>query len=544
MKICKHSTKAKFLGIFKQSMPFRTACFLSILVHLLIFMFAAFFVFLFDSPDPYIPPLVFDFVFMPSEDYDDAKFESEHNKNKVQSNIKTLKSKAPPPPSREIFSQVEASETQPAQINENEWPEEVLSNPSFVPEEKGTFDLEKPYYLSVLEPSYIHLPRYHIRKPNLVPAKISMSTRQRKILLKKVQKMANKMHQLDWADSVLVWKDKGQLYNVKVRQQPAKTTTDLAEVSLEVTTQQDGHTLTTQMRMRRLAFSNFAQFVDYWDPYVAVHNDELEGRFHTNTVFNVSSLNGVRPKFHGKVTTAAYEVRHRDSFPFFDHESVFIGGIETGVREIRLPRNFLIFSTDSMVTNPHVHILTEDTWIVFNRDGTYSWRTASAPASKNRKIRPDEPFFIIGPKKTDLHIKGVVKGKVLVYSAGKIIIDDDLLYARHPEISFLSNDYLGLVCEKDIEIAHPSVAGPGDLQIFAAIYAKRRFRVRHLRGDGEATLYIYGSLTAGTLSATEPRYATRVRFDKRLETRRPPNFPMTNRYEMIQWDGRWKVKKP
>ena len=56
-----------------------------------------------------------------------------------------------------------------------------------------------------------------------------------------------------------------------------------------------------------------------------------------------------------------------------------------------------------------------------------------------------------------------------------------------------------------------------------------------------ALLDIYGSVTAGTFSATEPRYATRVRFDPRLEHKRPPNFPMTERYELEQWDPRWTV---
>ena len=44
--------------------------------------------------------------------------------------------------------------------------------------------------------------------------------------------------------------------------------------------------------------------------------------------------------------------------------------------------------------------------------------------------------------------------------------------------------------------------------------------MRHLRGKkGEATLYIYGGLTAGSISATEPRYATHIQFDKRLSSK-------------------------
>jgi hypothetical protein len=54
------------------------------------------------------------------------------------------------------------------------------------------------------------------------------------------------------------------------------------------------------------------------------------------------------------------------------------------------------------------------------------------------------------------------------------------------------------------------------------------------------TLLIYGSLTAGSLSATEPRYATHYQFDPRFEQERPPGFPMTDRYEVESWDPEWQ----
>jgi len=56
------------------------------------------------------------------------------------------------------------------------------------------------------------------------------------------------------------------------------------------------------------------------------------------------------------------------------------------------------------------------------------------------------------------------------------------------------------------------------------------------------TLHIYGSLSAGSITATEPRYGTRIRFDQHFEKMRPPNFPMTNQYEIAEWDERWMVK--
>ncbi|MHC4844227.1 MAG: hypothetical protein ACYTEE_10535, partial [Planctomycetota bacterium] len=155
---------------------------------------------------------------------------------------------------------------------------------------------------------------------------------------------------------------------------------------------------------------------------------------------------------------------------------------------------------------------------------------------------PVEASYLIAGRKVSLHVRGTVKGKVLVYSPERIIIDDDLVYESDPEDSANADDYLGLVSDKYIEIAPPEVTGPGDLVIHAAIYAKRRFSVRKYRDRNEALLDIYGSLSAGSLSATEPRFHTRIRFDRRLEELRPPGFPMTDRFEVESWDTVWDVK--
>ena len=53
-------------------------------------------------------------------------------------------------------------------------------------------------------------------------------------------------------------------------------------------------------------------------------------------------------------------------------------------------------------------------------------------------------------------------------------------------------------------------------------------------------MFIYGSLTAGTILETEPRYATKLDYDKRFEYLRPASFPMTRRYEVDSWDQDWK----
>ena len=159
-----------------------------------------------------------------------------------------------------------------------------------------------------------------------------------------------------------------------------------------------------------------------------------------------------------------------------------------------------------------------------------------------RKVTEKDPFFIVGKKKANLHLRGTVCGKIIVYAAANIIIEDDIFYAFQPDKFNRSNDYLGLISEKDVVIATPSVTGLGDLNICAAIFAKRKFCVSHFYEKTKATLQIYGSLSAGTITATEPRYVTRIIFDKRSENNRPPNFPLTDRYEIVEWDRQWKVK--
>jgi len=95
--------------------------------------------------------------------------------------------------------------------------------------------------------------------------------------------------------------------------------------------------------------------------------------------------------------------------------------------------------------------------------------------------------------------------------------------------------------ERSVEIAAPEVTGAGDLHVHAAIYAKRRFAVRSYSRADDATLFVYGSITAGSLTATEPRFRTQLNFDPRLEAARPPSFPVTDRYEITDWDGQWSV---
>jgi hypothetical protein len=355
--------------------------------------------------------------------------------------------------------------------------------------------------------------------PKLIPRRLAMPAAQRRVIVKKVTDFIGKTITTTRLDSSFVWEKKGQRFQFNLNHLPASSATGFDELLVGVTTVEGGDTLATQFRMRRTAFSHFAQFVDYWDPRVALHNDEFDGRFHSNSAMVISSSNGTQPQFRGKVTTAGYSIRRAEERSFLDDSKVFLAGLEEGAAEIPLPRIFMGIPRDTSRSAGRIKIFSEESWLTFLADGSYRWHTASLPQQERRAQLSETPCSIIGQNKARLHVKGVVNGKVLIYSENDIIINDDLLYAQDPETS-PSDDFLGLVSGKDIEIAAPSVTGPGDLKIYAAVLARGSFRVPNLYTRQTGTLHIYGSLSAGSITATEPRYGTRIRFALRSTLRK------------------------
>jgi hypothetical protein len=339
-----------------------------------------------------------------------------------------------------------------------------------------------------------------------------------------------------------VWKHDGRQYEAVFRPLPAESSTGIDRLIVEVRTEQDGKRMATQLQMKRLAFSSFAQLVDRWDPDVQIHDDEIDGRFHSNSEINVLSNREARPIFHGRVTTASRNIR-TDSAGRLERRQMFLAGLETGVRKIVLPQQFVPFPQGEP-EGEHVRRFAEDARVTFRADGTYAFAAIDSSAAETIGSIGDGPHFLIGQRDAALHVKGVVKGKVLVYSPREIVIEGDLTYAEHPNVSSATEDYLGLVSDRSVVVAEPAVTGPGDLVIHASIFAKRRFVVRSYRSRPSGTLFIFGSLSAGSVSATEPRFATKMKFDDRLENMRAPGFPQTDRYELESWDGAWRAAAP
>jgi hypothetical protein len=368
------------------------------------------------------------------------------------------------------------------------------------------------------------------------PATFVMSDAENAVLSQRLERLAEES--LEAIETEVTWEQDGKQYSAVLIRKRANDGTALERVIAQVSASHRGKHLTTIVNLRRLAFSQFTQLVDYWDPMVQLHDDEIVGRFHSNSQLMLKYDSRTAPKFLGKVTTTARSfnteshTRRRDS-------DIFRGGFETRAGRIELPASLHPFEWAPKGENARIHEFTSDTRIRFFRDGSYTWLTLESSEPEYLNEPSDHPVYFVAARGTTLYVQGIVAGRVLIHSPLRIVIEGSLTYASDPRDTPDSGDYLGLVSNKYVEVAPPGVTGPGDLEIDAAIFAGRRFVVTNIDHPRTATLRIYGSLAAGSLSATEPRYATKIEYDSRFERQRPPGFPSTDRYEAVDWDGQW-----
>jgi hypothetical protein len=103
------------------------------------------------------------------------------------------------------------------------------------------------------------------------------------MLTKNVAHLAQQLLDTNMTNSEVSWSQEGHQYTARVLRQPAPDSTGLEQVIAEVVTERDGKRMKTRLSMKRLAFSHFTQLVNFWDPNIRLHDDVIDGRFHSNT---------------------------------------------------------------------------------------------------------------------------------------------------------------------------------------------------------------------------------------------------------------------
>jgi len=294
----------------------------------------------------------------------------------------------------------------------------------------------------------------------------------------------------------------GRKFAAVLTRQLAGDETGVERVKVEIDTEQDGVHLQTSMEMKRLAFSHFTQLIDFWNPSVMLHDDEIDGRFHSNSEILLTYDRNVAPRLLGMVTTS-HGVRITEEKGSRSRREIFAGGLETRSARIRLPKLNLFFAQRDTGTSD-VQIVHGDALIVFRADGGYDCTDLASHTEVRHPLAADRPTYVVGERDAELRVRGFVNGNVTVYSPERIVIQGDLTYAQRAQ-GEANPAFLGLISDGDVVVDRADVTGPGDLEIDAAVYARRRFVVRDAAARGRATLIIYGSLTACSVSESEPR---------------------------------------
>jgi hypothetical protein len=358
------------------------------------------------------------------------------------------------------------------------------------------------------------------------------------MLRKNVEKLAQQLLETDATETELSWQQDGRQYFARVERKPAPDSTGLEQVIAEIMTENEGKRMRTKLSLKRLAFSHFTQLVNHWDKNIRLHDDVIDGRFHSNSEIGLAFSKGVEPRFFGKVTTSAARLTDAPVGTRKRTREVFQGGTETRTERVTLPRDMPDVINGGDETDRHIFAV--DTRIIFNPDGSFVWRAANGEGELQRAESSQRPRYLIGERGASLFVSGVVSGIFTVYTPANVEIENDLVYAKDPRDVLISRDFLALIAGRDIKIASGRITGGGDLHIHAALFARQRFLIEAVANSRSGKLFILGSLTAGTIRETEPRYATQLDYDRRFEFLRPASFPMTRRYEVDSWDEGWE----
>ena len=226
------------------------------------------------------------------------------------------------------------------------------------------------------------------------------------MLTRSVQKLAQKLLDTNTTATTISWQQDGQQYSARVMRQPAADSTGLEQVIAEIMTSKDGKRMKTRLSLKRLAFSHFTQLVNNWDPNIQMHDDVIDGRFHSNTEFGLTTIGGVKPQVlrqgdHRRVDADLRQLQlppQQGRVPGRRRNQD--GSRHAAARHARC--------ASSGGDEGDRRVFADDTRIIFNPDGSYVWRLANGEGALQRAEPSQKPRYLIGEKDAKLYVRGTV----------------------------------------------------------------------------------------------------------------------------------------
>jgi hypothetical protein len=132
-----------------------------------------------------------------------------------------------------------------------------------------------------------------------------------------------------------------------------------------------------------------------------------------------------------------------------------------------------------------------------------------------------------------IHVKGVVDGRITVFSDNRIWIEDNIVCANNPSSDPTSDDFIGLVAEHQI-ILVDNLDNRNDLFIHAALMSRHdEILVQNAGTGSRGSLTIIGSIAQQDYhSSIATDYTFNHIYDPRLKDKTPPYFPRTTMVEL------------
>ena len=269
-----------------------------------------------------------------------------------------------------------------------------------------------------------------------------------------------------------------------------------------------------------------------------VTGDTMDGPFHTNSTLNISGS----PVFKGHVTMGKGPMKLSDWYAPFD--PLFIGGYEYGVK-IDYPNS--LDNLGVAAKNGGWYKKTNDIWMTFNNDNTVTYKTSPTGTETTSDIKSLAPNGVIAIE-GNIHVQGKISGSVTLTAlmksgGGDIYLDDDVGTVDDPRTDPNSNQYLGLCSEKRIVVTD-NAANKHDINISAAMFSLERFEVENYGTVGYCGhINLFGSLAqdadgitgVGNKSSITSGFNLNYKFDPRYFTTAPPEFPTTDRFQLLSW---------
>ncbi|MCK6619859.1 MAG: hypothetical protein HUU32_10355 [Calditrichaceae bacterium] len=269
--------------------------------------------------------------------------------------------------------------------------------------------------------------------------------------------------------------------------------------------------------------------------------DTTYGPVHTNTVLNITGA----PVFHRKVTAYGGITPSPATSACL---AKLYGGWEIGM-QINLPTDMsaLVAAADAGnggAPNNTKSVYTLITTFDFLSDGRVA-RTVSGSPTDTVLVSDIAPTGVIRST-VDVNVKGVFNGQLTIYSTDDINIVDDLVYANNPLSDPASDDFLGLVALDNIKITD-NAQNTSDVTVQACLFAvfgeirAQNWSTRAPAGE----LRITGSMAQNTrgrignydwsTSTLSNGFVRKYRYDTRLASAAPPNFPTVSHLRLLSW---------